>query len=100
MRAVVLTEYGDADVLRVAEVPEPEIGPEEVIVEVVATALNRADLLQRRGDQLQVIGRGERGPAGGSRIGANPDQGGMVDTLGTEAGRNQEGTTNRYKEEG
>ena len=49
MRAVVLTEYGDADVLRVAEVPEPEIGPEEVIVEVVATALNRADLLQRRG---------------------------------------------------
>ena len=49
MRAVVLTEYGDPDVLTVQEVPEPHPGPEEVLVEVVTTALNRADLLQRRG---------------------------------------------------
>ncbi len=49
MRAVVLGEYGDTDVLRVVEVAEPTAGPEEVVVEVVATALNRADLLQRRG---------------------------------------------------
>lgn len=49
MRAVVLTEYGDPEVLTLAEVPEPEVGPEDVLVEVVATALNRADLLQRRG---------------------------------------------------
>ena len=49
MRAVVLTEYGDVDVLRVVEVDDPVPGPEEVLVEVVATALNRADLLQRRG---------------------------------------------------
>lgn len=49
MRAVVLSEYGDTDVLRVVEVAEPHAGPEEVVVEVVATALNRADLLQRRG---------------------------------------------------
>lgn len=32
-----------------ADIPEPEPGPEEVLVEIVATALNRADLLQRRG---------------------------------------------------
>lgn len=49
MRAVVLSEYGDLDVLRVTDVVDPVPGPEEVLVEVVATALNRADLLQRRG---------------------------------------------------
>ncbi len=49
MRAVVLTSYGDPDVLTLTEVPAPEPGPEEVLVDVVATALNRADLLQRRG---------------------------------------------------
>lgn len=49
MRAVVLAEYGDTDVLRLVEVEEPIPGAEEVLVEVVATALNRADLLQRRG---------------------------------------------------
>jgi NADPH:quinone reductase len=49
MRAVVLESYGGPEVLAVAEVPDPEPGPEEVVVEVVATALNRADLLQRLG---------------------------------------------------
>lgn len=49
MRAVVITEPGDADVLAVQDVPEPVPGPEEVLVAVRATALNRADLLQRRG---------------------------------------------------
>ena len=49
MRAVVLTEHGDPDVLTLTEVPTPEPGPEEVLVAVRATALNRADLLQRKG---------------------------------------------------
>ncbi len=49
MRAVVLDEHGGPEVLRVREVPDPEPGPEEVVVAVRATALNRADLLQRRG---------------------------------------------------
>ncbi|MGN6693339.1 MAG: NAD(P)H-quinone oxidoreductase [Aquihabitans sp.] len=49
MRAIVLTEYGDPSVLTLTDIPTPEIGPEDVLVEVVATALNRADLLQRRG---------------------------------------------------
>src|SRR5699024_4591452 len=31
------------------EIPDPTPGPEEVIVEIVSTALNRADLLQRMG---------------------------------------------------
>lgn len=48
MKAVVLTAYGDLDVLTIAEVADPVPGPEEVLVDIVATALNRADLLQRR----------------------------------------------------
>ena len=49
MRAVVLESYGEPDVLTLREVPDPRPGPEEVVVDIVATALNRADLLQRRG---------------------------------------------------
>jgi putative PIG3 family NAD(P)H quinone oxidoreductase len=49
MRAVVLRDHGDVDVLGIEEVPDPVPGPDEVLVDVVATALNRADLLQRMG---------------------------------------------------
>jgi putative PIG3 family NAD(P)H quinone oxidoreductase len=49
MRAVVLHRHGGPEVLELTDIPEPPIGPEDVLVEVVATALNRADLLQRRG---------------------------------------------------
>ena len=50
MRAVVIPSYGGPEVLEVRDdVPEPEPGPDEVVVEVVSAALNRADLLQRRG---------------------------------------------------
>jgi putative PIG3 family NAD(P)H quinone oxidoreductase len=36
-------------VLTIESVPDPEPGPDEVLVDVVASALNRADLLQRMG---------------------------------------------------
>ena len=49
MRAVVLSEYGSPEVLGIQEVPDPVPGPEEVLIDVRATALNRADLLQRAG---------------------------------------------------
>ena len=49
MRAVVLRSHGGPEVLTLEDVPDPVIGPEEVLVEVRATALNRADLLQRLG---------------------------------------------------
>lgn len=49
MRAVVLESYGEPEVLTLREVPDPAVGPEEVLVAVAATAVNRADLLQRRG---------------------------------------------------
>jgi putative PIG3 family NAD(P)H quinone oxidoreductase len=49
MRAVVLTEHGGPEVLRIADIPAPTPGPEEVLVSVRATALNRADLIERMG---------------------------------------------------
>jgi putative PIG3 family NAD(P)H quinone oxidoreductase len=49
MRAVTLPSYGDVDVLTLADVPDPQPGPGEVLIDVVATAVNRADLLQRQG---------------------------------------------------
>jgi putative PIG3 family NAD(P)H quinone oxidoreductase len=49
MRAVVITSPGEPEVLRVAEVPDPVPGPGEVLVQVIAAGVNRADLLQRRG---------------------------------------------------
>lgn len=49
MRAVVLHSHGEPEVLTLDDIPDPTPGPEEILVDVVATALNRADLLQRRG---------------------------------------------------
>jgi NADPH:quinone reductase-like Zn-dependent oxidoreductase len=49
MRAVVLPEYGGPDVLRVSEVAEPVPGPDEILVAVEHSAVNRADVLQRLG---------------------------------------------------
>jgi NADPH2:quinone reductase len=49
MKAIVLESYGGPEVLTLRDVPDPEPGPEEVVVEVVSTAVNRADVLQRRG---------------------------------------------------
>jgi len=49
MRAVVLTGPGGPEVMRWDEVPDPTPGPGEVLIDVVASAVNRADLLQRQG---------------------------------------------------
>jgi len=49
MHAVVITEPGEPGVLRWTEVPDIHPGPGEVLVEVAAAGVNRADLLQRQG---------------------------------------------------
>jgi putative PIG3 family NAD(P)H quinone oxidoreductase len=49
MRAVTISEPGGPEVLTWTEVADPVCGPGEVIVDVAATAVNRADLLQRQG---------------------------------------------------
>jgi NADPH2:quinone reductase len=49
MKAVVLRDHGGPDVLIISETSAPTFGAEEILVSVKATALNRADLLQRMG---------------------------------------------------
>lgn len=49
MYAVTITRPGGPEVLAWTEVPDPEPGPAEVLIEVRASAVNRADLLQRAG---------------------------------------------------
>ena len=49
MRAVVVNEYGGPEVLTPSEVPDPVPAPDEILVDVAHTAVNRADTLQRQG---------------------------------------------------
>lgn len=49
MRAVTISRPGGPEVLELRTVATPVAGPDEVLVRVRASALNRADVLQRRG---------------------------------------------------
>ncbi len=49
MKAVVIPEHGGPEVLRITDMPEPKIAPNEVLVRVRACALNHLDLWVRRG---------------------------------------------------
>ena len=49
MKAVTTAGPGGPDVLQWSDVPDVQAGPGEVLIEVAATAVNRADLLQRQG---------------------------------------------------
>ncbi len=49
MKAVVINRFGGPEVLEIEDVPKPQPAPDEVLVHVRSTALNRADLLQRLG---------------------------------------------------
>ncbi len=50
MRAVILTQPGGPEVLEIQERPKPEPGVGQIRVRVRASALNRADLMQREGN--------------------------------------------------
>jgi putative PIG3 family NAD(P)H quinone oxidoreductase len=49
MHAVVISEPGGPEVLQWTEVEDPRPGPGEVVIEVAAAGVNRADLMQRQG---------------------------------------------------
>jgi putative NAD(P)H quinone oxidoreductase, PIG3 family len=49
MHAITVREPGGPEVLEWTEVPDPVAGPGEVVVDVTASAVNRADLMQRQG---------------------------------------------------
>ncbi len=49
MKAVTIPEFGPAPVLTIADVPEPSIGSDDVLIEVAGAGLNGADISQRSG---------------------------------------------------
>ncbi|GAB3872794.1 NAD(P)H-quinone oxidoreductase [Terrabacter terrigena] len=49
MRAITIPEPGDAESLVLDEVPDPEPGPGQVLIDVAAAGVNRADVMQRLG---------------------------------------------------
>jgi putative PIG3 family NAD(P)H quinone oxidoreductase len=49
MKAIVISEPGGPEVLTWSEVPDPQVGDGEVLIEVAGAAVNRADLMQRQG---------------------------------------------------
>ncbi|HEX8271398.1 MAG TPA: NAD(P)H-quinone oxidoreductase [Longimicrobiaceae bacterium] len=78
MRAVVIARPGGPEVLQLAERPLPEPGPGEIRVRVHASALNRADLLQRRGQYPA--------PPGAPQDVPGLEYAGEVDAVGEGAG--------------
>ena len=62
MKAVVITRFGCPEVLEIHDVPKPQPGLEEVLVNVRSTALNRADLLQRSGRYAAPAGEPQNIP--------------------------------------
>ncbi len=75
MRAVIAAGVGGPEVLSVGDVAEPTPGPGEVLLDVVATAVNRADTLQRQG--FYPV------PAGSSEI-IGLECSGTIASLGTD----------------
>lgn len=77
MRAVVITRPGGPEVLELRDVARPEPGPGQIRVAVRASALSRADLLQRRG--------GYPAPPGAPADIPGLEYAGVVDALGPGA---------------
>ena len=78
MKAIVFDKPGEADVLRLAEVDDPTPGEQDLLVRVHASALNRADVLQRRGLYAP-------GPGASSILGL--EMAGVVAAVGPAVGR-------------
>jgi NADPH2:quinone reductase len=74
MKAVIITRPGGPEVLEIQERPKPEPGPAQIRVRVRASALNRADLMQREGNYPV--------PPGVSADIAGMEYAGEVDALG------------------
>ncbi|HKJ01569.1 MAG TPA: NAD(P)H-quinone oxidoreductase [Longimicrobiales bacterium] len=79
MRAVVMTEVGEPEVLQVREVPRPAPAAGEILVRVATSGVNRADLLQRRG--------GYAAPPGSPQDIPGMEFSGTVEAVGAGVGR-------------
>lgn len=80
MKAVVTTQYGSPDVLRIEEVDPPQMGPDEILVRVVASSVNAADWHLLRGKPyIARLTEGFRRPKN-PRVGL--DLAGVVEAVG------------------
>lgn len=104
MRAVVAQGTGGPEVLSVSDVPDPVPGPGEVLLDVAAAGLNRADLLQRQGfyppppgaseiigmecsGTVSALGEGVTGWAVGDEVCALLAGGGYAERVAVPAGQ-------------
>jgi putative PIG3 family NAD(P)H quinone oxidoreductase len=104
MHAVVITEPGGPEVLQWTEVPDPVPGPGEVIIDVAASAVNRADMMQRQGfypppkgaapypglecsGTIAVVGADVTGWEPGDRVCALLSGGGYAEKVAVTAGQ-------------
>ena len=104
MRAIVITRPGGPEVLELTTVEDPRPGPGEVVLDVAATAVNRADLMQREGryppppgasplpgleaaGTVAEVGEGVEGWAVGDRAMALLSGGGYAEKVAVPAGQ-------------
>jgi putative PIG3 family NAD(P)H quinone oxidoreductase len=104
VKAIVVETPGDPEVMHLAEVPDPTPGPGEVLVRAHATAVNRADTLQRRGlyppppgaseiigmevaGEVEALGEGVEGWRPGDRVMALLSGGGYAEQVAVPAGQ-------------
>src|SRR5213592_2087598 len=102
MRAVIAPDPGGPEALIVTELPDPEPGPGEVVIDIVASAVNRADTLQRQGfyppppgasdvigmecsGRIGVVGEGVDGFAVGDEVCALLSAGGYAEKVSVPA---------------
>jgi NADPH:quinone reductase-like Zn-dependent oxidoreductase len=55
MKAYVITRYGDADSVRAADVAEPQVGTEDVLIQIDAAGVNPVDIKIRNGDFKAIL---------------------------------------------
>ena len=104
MRAVVCREPGGPEVLEIRELPDPVAAPGEVVLDVAACGVNRADLMQRIGrypppegvsdvlglecaGTVRAVGDGVERWRPGDRVCALLTAGGYADTVAVPAGQ-------------
>jgi putative PIG3 family NAD(P)H quinone oxidoreductase len=104
VHAITIPTPGGPEALTWAEVPDPQPGPGQVLVEVAATAVNRADLMQRQGNyppppgappypglecsgRIVALGPGVTGWAVGTTVCALLAGGGYAEQVAVPAGQ-------------
>jgi NADPH2:quinone reductase len=97
MRAIAVTSFGDPDVLQLRELPDPQAGPGQVVIQVAYAGVNFAEILGRRGNyrggslpfvpglevsgHIHAIGEGVEGFAMGQPVAAFTATGGYAELV-------------------